>query len=90
MNGSQSIEEVSGNINRARSDSTKTDEINTIETGSAIKTQNVENSKKVTFESKDGEAEERKVVVEAKEEGNSEPKGQKASKSNNVKVKRKE
>lgn len=81
---------MSGNINRARSDSTKTDEINTTETGSVIKTQNVENSKKVTFESKDGEAEERKEVVEGKEEGKTEPKGQKASKSNNVKVKRKE
>ena len=75
--------------------STKTDEINTTETGTVIKTPSVETSKKVTFKSKNGEAEEKNEVVESKEE-NTEPKdhevkqGRNASKINSVKMKRKE
>ena len=94
----QSIEEVSGNLSneRARLASTKADEINTAETVSAIKTPNLETSKKVTFKSKNGADNEKKEAFESKEEGNTEQEGhevkqgQKASKSNSVKMKRKE
>ena len=90
----QSIEEVSGNLSneRARLASTKADEINAV---SAIKTPNLETSKKVTFKSKNGDDNEKKEALESKE-GNTEPEGhevkqgQKASKSNSVKMKRKE
>ena len=86
---------MSGNLSneRARLASTKADEINAV---SAIKTPNLETSKKVTFKSKNGDDNEKKEALESKEEGNTEPEGhevkqgQKASKSNSVKMKRKE
>lgn len=89
---------MSGNLSneRARLASTKADEINTAETVSAIKTPNLETSKKVTFKSKNGADNEKKEAFESKEEGNTEQEGhevkqgQKASKSNSVKMKRKE
>ena len=88
---------MSGNISNARAKlaSTKTEEINTTLTDSGDITQILESSKKVTFETKDSEADEKKVF-DPKEEGNTESEshevkqGRKAAKSISVKTKRKE
>ena len=80
----QSIEEVSGNINKLASTKTTTSE-----TDRGTKTSNPEVSKKVTFQGKNEEANEKAEVMEQKEDDNSGSEGHEVKHGRNASKSRK-